>query len=113
MKDMRKIKWHFILVSALTLFLLVAWQQGALRTYFATGGSTESALLREGDADAILKHTKSLSKDVVLVNFWASWCLPCKKEFPHILELKTEYSAKGFDVVFVSIDGKADREAAE
>lgn len=41
---------------------------------------------------------------VTLVNFWASYCVPCLKEIPALQALATEYAAQGVDVVFVSSD---------
>lgn len=41
---------------------------------------------------------------VVLLNFWAPWCLPCRKEMPALMELWKRDSAKGLDVVGVDMD---------
>ena len=41
---------------------------------------------------------------VMLVDFWASWCGPCRKENPHVVELYHHYHDKGFDVLGVSLD---------
>jgi len=53
----------------------------------------------------------------VLVNFWATWCGPCKIETPWLIELQNQYAAKGFVVLGVSADdldgGDAARLAAE
>ncbi len=40
----------------------------------------------------------------VLVDFWASWCGPCRKEIPNIKKVHSEFQAKGLEVVGVSID---------
>lgn len=49
---------------------------------------------------------------VVLVDFWASWCAPCKESFPAMKELHEKYSAQGLVVVAVSIDEqKSDMDA--
>jgi cytochrome c biogenesis protein CcmG/thiol:disulfide interchange protein DsbE len=40
----------------------------------------------------------------VLINFWATWCGPCKIETPWLIELRNEYAARGFEVLGVSTD---------
>ncbi len=40
----------------------------------------------------------------VLMDFWASWCVPCRKNNPHLRKLYEQYQAKGFDVVGISDD---------
>src|SRR5208283_3016508 len=40
----------------------------------------------------------------VLVNFWATWCAPCKIEMPWLIELRNRYAAQGFEVLGISAD---------
>ncbi len=40
----------------------------------------------------------------LLVDFWASWCPPCRKAIPHLKDLYTEYNGKNFDILGVSVD---------
>ena len=54
---------------------------------------------------------KSYHGKVVLVDFWATWCGPCRQEVPNVLRLYRAYHEKGFDVVGVSLDDR--REQAE
>jgi thiol-disulfide isomerase/thioredoxin len=41
---------------------------------------------------------------VVLVNFWATWCVPCREEFPDLVRLEKAYRSRGLSVIGVSID---------
>jgi thiol-disulfide isomerase/thioredoxin len=41
---------------------------------------------------------------VVLVNFWATWCEPCKVEIPWMIEFQQKYSPQGFTILGVSMD---------
>lgn len=45
-------------------------------------------------------------KKYVLIDFWASWCQPCRKEIPNVKSLYAKYKDKGFEVVSISIDKK-------
>jgi thiol-disulfide isomerase/thioredoxin len=58
-----------------------------------------------------LSHLKDLlpKHRFTLVNMWASWCGPCKAEFPELIELKKRHADQGLDVVFMSVDRPADR----
>ena len=48
----------------------------------------------------------SLRGKYVLIDFWASWCVPCRKSMPHVKELYGMYRDKGFDVIGVSDDDR-------
>lgn len=40
----------------------------------------------------------------VMLDFWASWCVPCRKSNPHMIELYNKYKSKGFDVIGIADD---------
>jgi peroxiredoxin len=41
---------------------------------------------------------------VVLIDFWASWCGPCRRENPYVVQLYNQYKDKGFEILGVSLD---------
>ena len=56
-------------------------------------------------------ETKKLSDfvgngKVVLIDFWASWCLPCRASMPDLIKTYNQYKGKGFDIVGISLDNK-------
>ena len=59
------------------------------------------------NAEALSDYLQSVQADgdtVVLVNFWATWCQPCREEIPVFMELEKRYGKKGFRLVAVSLD---------
>lgn len=52
---------------------------------------------------------KSLRGNYVLIDFWASWCKPCRMENPNVVKLYNQYKEKGFTVYSVSLDNSVER----
>ena len=51
----------------------------------------------------------SFKGKVIVLDFWATWCPPCKAEIPGFVELQKAYGSKGLQVVGVSVDDPADK----
>jgi len=51
-------------------------------------------------------HLSDFKGQVILVNFWATWCAPCRIEMPHLDQLQQKLGSKDFQVVLISLDRK-------
>jgi thiol-disulfide isomerase/thioredoxin len=49
-----------------------------------------------------------LKGKVVLIDFWASWCVPCRKTIPSLKKVYSQYKEKGFEIYGISLDTEAD-----
>jgi peroxiredoxin len=60
------------------------------------------------DTNDSIINLSSLKGKVVLIDFWASWCMPCRAANPSVMRLYRKFREKGFEVFAVSIDRKKD-----
>jgi DsbE subfamily thiol:disulfide oxidoreductase len=92
----------------------------AAAVLFGQGQSSEAATDLSGalmpapswalqDADGKTIHSSDFKGKVVVLDFWATWCPPCKAEIPSFIALQKEYGKNGLAVIGVSVDeGGAD-----
>lgn len=58
------------------------------------------------DLEGKLRDIKEWDGKVIVLNFWATWCPPCKKEMPAFVELQKKHGAKGLQIIGLAIDQK-------
>lgn len=73
----------------------------------AVGSEAPDISLPDTKGNIISLH--SLRGKVVLVDFWASWCRPCRAENPNVVKVYNKYKNKGFDILSVSLDKSKDK----
>jgi cytochrome c biogenesis protein CcmG/thiol:disulfide interchange protein DsbE len=80
---------------------------GALPMESIAGTPAPDAIFKDLDGKDV--PLSSFKGQVVLINFWATWCEPCYIEIPWLIEMQQKYGARGFTVLGVSMDdeGKA------
>jgi thiol-disulfide isomerase/thioredoxin len=108
-----------VVVAAIIAVMLFAGIRAA-RKNRAAGGSVSGKLQGQVAPDFELQSldgkTVKLSDfrgKAVLLNFWATWCGPCKIEMPWFVELQKEYGPQGFQIVGVAMDDASPEEIAK
>ncbi|HEY0730606.1 MAG TPA: TlpA disulfide reductase family protein [Pyrinomonadaceae bacterium] len=69
----------------------------------------QSANLTLNDLSGVEQSLQSLKGRIVVLNFWATYCVPCRKEMPDLAVIQNEFAPLGVQVIGVSTDDLADR----
>jgi len=87
---------------------------GALIALMSPGLSAGTALppLIPADSQRIVREVHKEGAQAVLVNVWATWCVPCREELPDLVRLERDYAKSGFRLVLVSGDFPDEAESA-
>lgn len=70
----------------------------------ALGASAPPPELRPAGAPRILEEVRRPGASATLVNVWATWCQPCREEFPDLVRVQKDLASSGLRMVFVSAD---------
>jgi thiol-disulfide isomerase/thioredoxin len=69
--------------------------------------------LKTVEAAALKSLLKKKQGKVVLINLWATWCVPCREEFPDLIKLHGKYRSRGLELILISVDDTEQREPVE
>jgi thiol-disulfide isomerase/thioredoxin len=70
---------------------------------------SSAPLLQPIDEIKLRDTLKKNKGNVVVINFWATWCEPCREEFPELVRLYENYRHKGMRLIFLSIERQEQR----
>ena len=95
------------------IYFLVALLAGSAGFYFSSRNLTSS--IADGAAQRLMLMSLSDFNDevqklsqwrgkVLVVNFWATWCLPCREEIPALMKIQHKYASNGVKIIGIAID---------
>ena len=93
-------------MKTILLPLLLATAFGALPAWALDTGAAAPPFDLQGP-DGAVKLAKYQGK-VVYVDFWASWCGPCRQSFPWMNEMQARYGARGLQIIGVNVDARSE-----
>ena len=99
---MRTLRSFTLAVALFCTFATVAEAHAAPALTPWSGGATPPLSLK--DVNGAMHDLNSYKGKVVLINFWATWCEPCRQEMPSIERLRDRFAGKPFAVLAVNVD---------
>ncbi|MDQ2969572.1 MAG: redoxin family protein [Acidobacteriota bacterium] len=105
MHDQARLSRH----GRFALAALVALQTGV----GPPASGSPSSISRELDSAGLRELLAAQKGRVVLVNFWATWCVPCREEFPDLVRLQRDLAPRGLRVLGISTDFAGQTAAVE
>ncbi|MBU0680395.1 MAG: TlpA family protein disulfide reductase [Proteobacteria bacterium] len=99
-------RWGILMVA----LLVVLMQASAAWSWFGSGKqkAADDGMMPQFTLSSALDgpnfNSETLKGNVLLINFWATWCGPCVEEYPDLMRLQKTFAAKGFSVIGISTD---------
>lgn len=100
---MKKLTWIWIPLS-LALFFSVCARAEKAETPAPAGDMGPAPAFTLTDLNGNEITLSGLNDKVIFLNFWATWCPPCREEIPGFIEVFSKYKDKGMEIIGVSVD---------
>jgi thiol-disulfide isomerase/thioredoxin len=101
-----------VLVSSLLLTSSAAAQGKSKAKPHSTPAATAPAPVRAVNTAEMQDLLKRDGSRPLLVNYWATWCDPCRDEFPDLVKIDQDFRARGLDFIAITLDDLADIKTA-
>lgn len=101
-----------VIVSILLMTFSAAAQSKTAHKSRSTRAVKPAAPVRAVNAEEMQALLKRDGKRPLLVNYWATWCDPCRDEFPDLVKIDRDYRAKGLDFIAITLDDLVDIKTA-
>ena len=105
-----------IVISLMLVFGIQKTRHGSAGSMQGGGANLQGQLAPDFSLAALDGTMMKLSDyrgKAVLLNFWATWCEPCKIEMPWFVELQTKYGPQGFQILGVAMDDATNKEISD
>jgi cytochrome c biogenesis protein CcmG/thiol:disulfide interchange protein DsbE len=113
----RNLAFIALIVTTITILLFtgqsLAHRYGIQAGPPGPGAAAPDFELKLVDANGKSMKLSDLKGKAVLLNFWATWCEPCKIEMPWFVDLQKQYGPQGFQIVGVSMDDDAEKTVSD
>lgn len=100
------------LLVALSMIILLSGFSAPAQSRAKRAGKTRATVpriaVRQIDLDGLRALLKRDNPRPLAVNFWATWCDPCREEFPDLVKINAEYAPKGLDFITITLDDLKD-----
>lgn len=93
-------------VAAAAGYFANAWRIGALGSATDAEADTAAAILGStlNTLDGVPQTLVAWRGRILVINYWATWCAPCREEIPMFVRLQQEYAAKGVQFIGIAVD---------
>jgi cytochrome c biogenesis protein CcmG/thiol:disulfide interchange protein DsbE len=103
--DIRFVWWYWLLIPILGIVAWF-WSNNGPGGPGSTGQPAPQFSLLDLDGKTV--SLKDFGSKVIIVDFWATWCGPCRMEIPHLNQLYLDNKGKGLQIIGVSMDDGSD-----
>ncbi|MBI4460858.1 MAG: TlpA family protein disulfide reductase [Acidobacteria bacterium] len=106
MTDRQEMTAKLTLLGFVTLFVLFFSKPPGEMRIPALGEAVPNFTLRDSEGQVVA--LADFKGQIVVLNFWATWCAPCIEEMPSLNRLSERYAGKGLEIIAVSVDEDPD-----